>query len=215
MGHPIWPFFDLRVRTPRLELIPIDDEVGTQLALLAAKGIHDPSFMPFGFEWTDVPSPQLERNTMQYYWRTRAELSPSAWTLSLAVVADGEVLGTTGMITSHFPATRSFETGSWLGKEFQGRGIGKEMRVATLQLGFEGFGAQVATTAAYEDNGPSLGVTRHLGYEENGTIVKPRRGRPGTSLQFRMSREDFTARLRRDDIELIGVEPCLPLLGLA
>ena len=75
MTHPVWPFFDLRVVTPTLELVPIDDEVGTELALLAARGIHDPEFMPFAFPWTDVPSPQLERNTMQFYWRTRAEMS--------------------------------------------------------------------------------------------------------------------------------------------
>jgi len=30
-----------------------------------------------------------------------------------------------------------------------------------------------------------------------------------------MSGDDFTDRLQRDDIELIGVEPCLDLLGLA
>lgn len=215
MGHPIWPFFDLRVRTPRLELIPIDDEVGTQLALLAAKGIHDPSFMPFAMEWTDVASPQLERNCMQFYWRLRAELSPASWNLNFAVAVDGELVGSTGLITSHFPATRTFETGSWLGREFQGRGIGKEMRIASLQLGFEGFGAQFATTVAFEDNGPSLGVTRHLGYEDNGVSIKPRRGQPGTSLHFRMSRADFDSRLHRDDIEITGVEPCLPFLGLA
>jgi len=27
MAHPIWPFYELRVVTPRLELLPIDDEV--------------------------------------------------------------------------------------------------------------------------------------------------------------------------------------------
>ena len=34
-----------------------------------------------------------------------------------------------------FRTLRTFETGSWLGREFQGRGIGKEMRAATL-IGF-------------------------------------------------------------------------------
>ena len=68
MTHPIWPLHDLIVRTPRLELRYIDDALAVELALLAAKGVHDPGFMPFAFEWTDVPSPQLERNTLQFYW---------------------------------------------------------------------------------------------------------------------------------------------------
>ena len=214
MAHPIWPFFDLRVATPRLELRPIDDETGVQLAQLAAKGIHDPGVMPFAFDWTDVPSPQLERNTLQFYWRTRAELSPQAWSLNLAVVVDGEVVGTTGLMGSQFSITRVFETGSWLGAAHQGRGIGKEMRVATLHLGFIGLGGVLATTAAFDDNGPSLGVTRSLGYTENGRAAKVRRGVPATSLLFQMSREYFDEHLRRDDVTLIGVEPCLPVLGL-
>jgi RimJ/RimL family protein N-acetyltransferase len=214
MTHPIWPFFDLRVVTPRLELVAIDDQVGTELAQLAARGIHDPDFMPFAFEWTDAQSPQLERNTLQYYWRTRAAMTPEQWSLDLAVKVDGHIAGTTGLITQRFAASRVFETGSWLGREFQGRGLGKEMRVATLQLGFEGFGGRLATTTAFADNGPSLGVTRSLGYESNGEAVKVRRGEAARSLQFTMARESFDARLRRDDIALHGVEACLPLLGL-
>jgi RimJ/RimL family protein N-acetyltransferase len=215
MTHPIWPFHDLVVRTPRLELRYIDDTLAVELAMLAAKGVHDPGFMPFAFEWTDVPSPQLERNTLQFYWRTRAELGPAAWVLNFAVVVDGEVVGTTGFITSQFATTRVFETGSWLGRAHQGKGIGKEMRIATLQLGFDGFAAQVATTTAFADNGPSLGVTRSLGYEPNGEELKVRRGEPATSLHFRLTRDQFQARLRSDDITLHGVEPCLPVLGLA
>jgi RimJ/RimL family protein N-acetyltransferase len=214
MAPPIWPFFDLRVVTPRLELVAIDDHVAVELAQLAAKGIHDPDFMPFAFEWTDVPSPQLERNTLQFYWRTRAELSPAAWNLNLAARVDGHIVGTTGLMAHQFPVTRTVETGSWLGREFQGLGIGKEMRIATLHLGFLGFDACTATTAAFHDNGPSLGVTRSLGYEPNGSAVKVRRGEAATSLQFIMSRERFAEHLQRDDIVLHGVEPCLPLLGL-
>lgn len=214
MAHPIWPFFDLRVVTPRLELLPIDDEVGVELAQLAAKGIHDPEYMPFGLPWTDVPSPQLERNALQFHWRTRAELSPDHWMLNFAVAIEGRIVGSTGFITHQYPALRTFETGSWLGREFQGRGIGKEMRVANLQLGFLGFGARHATTAAWDDNGPSLGVTRSLGYTENGHARMARRGQVVRQLRFEMSREHFDARLRRDDISLHGVEACLPLLGL-
>ena len=85
---------------------------------------------------------------------------------------------------------------------------------ASLQLGFLGFGARHATTAAWDDNGPSLGVTRSLGYTENGHARMVRRGQEARQLRFEMTREHFEAHLRRDDIELHGVEACLPLLGL-
>ncbi|MDO8361708.1 MAG: GNAT family protein [Actinomycetota bacterium] len=215
MTHPIWPLFDLRVSTPRLELRYIDDELAAELSLLAAQGVHDPSFMPFAFEWTDVPSPQLERNTMQFYWRTRADLGPAAWNLNFAVIVEGAVVGTTGLMASQFAVTRVFETGSWLGRAHQGQGLGKEMRIAALQLGFDGFGAHVATTAAFDDNGPSLGVTRSLGYTANGHARKVRRGEPAITLLYELTHERFAATLQRDDIRLHGVPECLPLLGLA
>lgn len=215
MAHPYWPFFDLEVRTPRLTLRAIDDRTATELAALAAEGIHDPERMPFGVEWTDVEPPQLQVNTMQYHWRCRAELTADAWTLDLAVFEDDVLVGSTGLITRQFPTTRAFETGSWLGRRFQGRGLGTEMRIATLHLGFEGFGARLATTAAFDDNPASLGVTRRLGYEPNGEEIRVRRGRPARSLRWRMGTEAFRQRVRRDDVELSGVAACLPLLGLA
>lgn len=214
MTHPVWPLFDLRVTTPRLELRYVDDELATELAALAAKGIHDPATMPFGMPWSDVPSPQLEQNAFQFYWRCRADTSPKDWSINLATLVDGKVVGTTGLITHEFPTLRQFETGSWLGREHQGRGFGKEMRVATLQLGFVGFGAQHATTSAWHDNGPSLGVTRSLGYSANGVRRQMRRDEGDLMQLFEMSRADFVARLQRDDITLHGVAECLPLLGL-
>ncbi|MCE9623782.1 MAG: GNAT family N-acetyltransferase [Actinomycetia bacterium] len=214
MTHPIWPLFDLRVRTPRLELRYLDDELATELALLSAKGIHDPSTMPFGLPWSDVASPELERNAMQFYWRNRAETTPNSWSIGLATIVDGTVVGTTALETTNFPTLREFGTGSWLGREFQGKGIGKEMRVATLQLGFLGFGAEHATTSAWHDNEPSLGVTRSLGYSAVGVRRQLRRADSDTMHLFEMSRADFVARLQRDDITLHGVAGCLPLLGL-
>jgi RimJ/RimL family protein N-acetyltransferase len=214
MLHPVWPLFDLRVVTPRLELRAIDDDMGAALARLAARGIHDPGFMPFAVEWTDVQGDELLRNTMQYYWRCRADWSTASWSLNLATVVDGEVVGTTGLMGQHFPELRQFETGSWLGREFQGRGIGTEMRVASLQLGFAGLDARVATTVAFDDNPSSLGVTGKLGYVANGSARRLRRGAPATSLHFEMSRDHWAAHVRRDDITIEGLEGCLPMFGL-
>ncbi|MDO8390875.1 MAG: GNAT family protein [Actinomycetota bacterium] len=214
MTHPIWPLFDLRVVTPRVELRYIDDEIACALALLAQRGVHDPAFMPFSIEWTDVPSPQLERNTMQYYWRCRADTSPANWNINFGVLVGGEVVGTTSLMAADFLTLRQFETGSWLGREHQGKGLGKEMRIATLHLGFLGLAALWATTGAFADNQPSLGVTRGLGYTVAGQRRTVSRGHSRTLHGFELGRDEFTARLQRDDVELHGVEACLPLLGL-
>ncbi len=214
MTHLVWPLFDLRVRTPRLELRYIDDEMAAELARLAARGIHDPDFMPFAMPWSSEPSPALERNTMQFYWRCRAEMSPTDWNINLATIVDGTVVGTTALIAKDFPILRVFETGSWLGRTSQGQGIGKEMRIATLHLGFLGLAGQIATTGAWNDNGPSLGVTKSLGYTPAAQRRGVRQAKAATMHHFEMSRPDFIARLRRNDIELHGVDDCLSFLGL-
>lgn len=72
--------------TPRLMLRYISDDLGVELALRATEGIHDPASMPFSEPWTDVPSPELERNSLRYYWRRRAETTAEHWDLNLAVV---------------------------------------------------------------------------------------------------------------------------------
>jgi RimJ/RimL family protein N-acetyltransferase len=214
MTHPIWPLFDLRVTTPRLEMRYIDDQLAVDLAQLAARGVHDPSLMPFAMPWTDVEPPQLQRNTMQWYWRCRAEVSPARWHIEFAVLVDGIVNGSTSLGADDFHTLRQFETGSWLGREFQGRGIGKEMRQAALHLGFAGLGAHFATTGAFDDNIASLRVTRSLGYREEGRHRSLRRNAVAETIRYRMPCDDWAERLRRDDIAVSGLDPCLPLLGL-
>lgn len=214
MSHPIWPLFDLQARTPKLTLRYIDDDLSVRLAELAARGIHDPSWMPFAVPWTDFESPDLERRAMQFHWRCRADTSPAGWRIPLAVLVDGEVVGASDLAAAHFPQLRQFETGSWLGREYQGRGLGKELRLATLTLGFDGLGADLATTGAYDDNRPSLGVTRSLGYQPNGQRRQLRRGRPDEIIEFRMTREHFDT-IRRDDIAVMGTEPVRELLGIS
>jgi RimJ/RimL family protein N-acetyltransferase len=214
MGHPHWPLFDLVVRTPRLTVRYIDDPLGDELAALAAQGVHDTEFMPFTLPWTDVAPPELERNALRWYWRSRAETGPESWNLQFAVFDGDDVVGTTALIADKFPVVRTFETGSWLGRRFQGRGIGTEMRIATLHLGFVGFDALVATTAAFADNGPSLGVTRKLGYAANGVTWLDRRGARAEINRFTMSRAHFLEHIQRDDIEIEGDEPVREFLGI-
>ena len=213
--NPYWPFFELRVTTPRIELRYPDDDDLTALAALGAKGVHPPEMMPFTIPWTDVPSPERERNTLKHFWGERAALSPEGWSLPMVTVRDGEVVGMQALSSQgDYRVTKAVGTGSWLGMAHQGQGIGKETRAAILHLAFDGLSADVALSGAYTDNPASIAVSRALGYEDNGIYFGSRRGKPARQHMFRLMREDWEQR-RRDDIVIEGLAPCLPLLGLA
>lgn len=206
------PMFGLEVRTPRLVLRYPDDHDALALAELGAGGVHDPDATPFSIQWTSVPSPHQERNTLGFLWDQRSTAQRDDWHLPLATIVDGEVVGSQGLEASSWSVLRQVGTGSWLGQEHQGRGIGTEMRSAALHLAFAGFGALRATTGAWEDNAPSLAVTARLGYRPNGDERCVRKGEAATMRRFAMDRDDWEAG-RRDDIELVGAEAVAALFG--
>ena len=208
----VWPLFGLTVRTPRLELrYPTDDDL-LDLAELSAD-IHDPEARPFAFAWNQGTDEQRNHRVLQFHWGRRGDWSPDAWRCELVTVVDGEVVGTQGVLASTFAVSRTVETGSWLGRRHQGKGIGTEMRAAVLHLAFAGLGAERAETGAIEGNEPSIRVTTGLGYRPNGEAVHVDGDERRRELKFLLDRADWEAR-RRDDIELLGLEPCLPLFGL-
>lgn len=205
MANDHWPLFDLEVRTPLLTLRYLNDELAAELVEVAAAGVHDPSTMPFSVPWTDLPRPEMEREAMRFYWSSRADTRPESWRLLHAVLLDDEVIGAGDLFATDFRELRRFETGSWLGRAFQGRGFGKELRMAALTLGFDGLFGDVAETIAWADNHASIGVTRALGYTQCGSSRQLRRGVADDQLSFRMLRARWSE-IRRDDITLFGIE---------
>ncbi len=211
--HPYWPLFDLRVRTPRLELrLPTDDELVELVRITDEQGVHDPDTMPFTIPWTDRPTPHRQRESMQFFWRCRADWSPFNWNFNGAVFVDGCPVGVQGLGAAHFKVLRSVNTGSWLGRGSQGQGLGKEMRAAILHLAFAGLGAREARSGAFADNASSAATSRSLGYQDDGTEVARRRDAPGMVQRFLLTREQWEAR-RRDDITIEGLEGCLDMFG--
>lgn len=208
-----WPLFDLVIRTPRLECRYLTPDLILEVVELAATGIHPPEQMPFGVPWTDAPPGELERNSLQHLWGLWSSRQTERWNLPFAVVVDGAVAGMTNILGEEFAVLRQAATGSWLGRAYQGQGIGTEFRHAMLELIFAGLGAERALSAAYEDNPASLGVSRKLGYRENGDLWMTRRGEPARQIRLVVDRADWE-RIRRDDITIDGLEPCLGLLGL-
>jgi len=214
MAHPLWPLFDLRLRTDRLELrLPSDDEL-VGLMETARAGIHPPDEMPFGIAWTDKPSPRFEREFAQHHWGARASWSPDRWDLHLAVFLDGTPIGAQTVHATEFPVMREVHTGSWIARPLQGRGYGKEVRTAALALAFDGLGAEAATSGAFLDNIQSNAVSRALGYEADGFSRLAPRGVVRDLQRWRMTREAWRAR-PRPAVAIDGLEPCLDLFGMS
>ncbi|NUU18998.1 GNAT family N-acetyltransferase [Cellulomonas humilata] len=212
----LWPVAGLRVVSGDLELRYLDDDRLLALARLAQDGVHAPDAMPFTVPWTQGTPTEVARSVLTYQWGARAAVAPERWKLELAVLRDGEVLGTQALMASDFPVIRTAETGSWLGRRHQGQGVGTRMRLMILHLLFEGFGGRYATTSAFDDNGPSNGVTRRIGYAENGIDLIDRLGGLATSRRYLLDRATWDARPAdlRPEVRLHGVEAAREQLGL-
>ena len=208
-----WPLFGLRIRSEHLVLrLPTDEEL---LALLdlAKAGIHPPDQMPFGVAWSAEPSPRFERGFLAHHWQCRAEWSVEKWQLNLLVEADGQPVGSQTVASDGFPIHRVVNTGSWLGRAYQGRGWGKEMRSAVLAFAFDALGARSAESTAFLDNAASNAVSRTLGYVENGRGSMAPQGLARETQQFRMSVEDWRAR-ERPLVDIERFDACRPMFGI-
>jgi RimJ/RimL family protein N-acetyltransferase len=208
-----WPLYGLRIRTPRLELRLPDNEELAALGELAARGVHDPALMPFAYPWTDLPPAERARSVMQFSWRCLGSWTPGNWSLPLCVFKDGVVVGLQEIAAGDFAVLREVRTGSWLGADHQGQGIGTEMRAAVLHLAFAGLGAEHARSEAFADNPASFAVSRKLGYQPDGIARHVVRGRPVDSQRVRLTRDHWEAG-PRIEATLDGLPACLPLLGL-
>ncbi len=214
--HPLaeaWPLFALRVRNGPTELRLPDEADLAALAALARDGIHDPAQMPFSYPWTDADPAQRATSVAQWAWRTRADWMPQKWSLELVAVEDDQVVGTQGIKAHDFAITREFETGSWVGRRHQGRGVATRMRQAVLHLGFAGLGAQVGRSAAFSDNAASLHISEKLGYRWDGTSRQARRGEPAEMIRLVLTRADWQA-TGPPGVTIDGLESCESWFGL-
>jgi RimJ/RimL family protein N-acetyltransferase len=208
-----WPLFGLRIRTERLELrIPTDLDL-FDLTAVARNGVYAPGDMPFLVPWTEVPSPDFEYSFLQYHWGIRANWTPDSWRCELAVFENGRAGGAQAISGDGFHTERTISTGSWLGQEFQGRGIGKEMRSAALSFAFDYLEAQWVTSSAFVENVASQGVSRSLGYEETSHEWVGDEGNQREAINFLMTPELWYAR-ERPPIEVDGFEDCAIFFGL-
>jgi RimJ/RimL family protein N-acetyltransferase len=201
------PLWEIRVRTPRLELrLPSDDELA-ELFRVAQAGIHPPDQMPFYVPWTD----NLDLDAFVAFHRSAwTEWRPEKWALNLIAFLDGAPIGSQGAEAKDFAVTREVETGSWLGARFQGRGLGTEQRAAVLELAFSGLQAEAAVSGSFSHNVKSQRVSEKLGYRRTGTRTMMSRGEPVEHYDYHLERRGWSSPI---EVEITGLEPALPLFG--
>ncbi len=209
-----YPPLNLQVQTPVLSLLGATDELLERLVPLVRKGVATAPPWPF-----DDPMSLYKDNPdrvwewLRRVWAGRAKVSESFWRLYFVVVVDGQPVGMQDLIGSDFSALGTVTSFSWLTADARGRGLGKEMRDAVLHLAFAGLGARQAGSDAFTDNDASNRISQALGYQPNGFDWATRRGDPAELYRWRLTRDDWSS-MRRDDIDLVGVAECLPVLGI-
>ncbi len=207
-----WPPAALRLRTERLELRWLDDDLLDDLVDLAAAGIHPADEMPFATPWSTLPDDELRLRTLRHHWRMRADLSPGSWTLAFGVISDGVLVGVQDLAAAGFAVRRTVATGSWLGRAHQGRGIGTEMRRAVLSLAFDHLGAERAESGWLDGNVASERVARRLGYSGDGRRIHAIDGRRRTEQRVSIELDAWRAGAH-GAVRVDGLDACRSLLG--
>ena len=184
----VLPLLGLRITAGPVELRGITDDLLGPLADLAVEGISTPGGPPFLTPWKTEPPQHLPRFFAQYYWQLRADFTLDRWTAPLAVLCEGEPAGVQELFGDKYLVNRTTETGSWLARRFQGRGIGTAMRQVVAAFAFDHLDAQHVTSAAFSDNVASVSVSRKVGYTENGVDIWAREGKPVPHQRFLLSR---------------------------
>jgi RimJ/RimL family protein N-acetyltransferase len=201
------PLTRLILRTPRLELRLATLAEQRALYRVAEAGIHDPAEMPFEVPWTDTLN---EEAFLAYHRETLDGWRPEEWRLNLVAFHDGDPIGSQGLEADALARTGTVRTGSWLGRDWQRKGLGTEMRAAVLTLAFEGLGVERARSGALAGNAQSLGVSRKLGYRVVGSHTLSPRGKPVEHTDLQLDRDRFSSPV---PVEIEGLDRVRELFG--
>jgi RimJ/RimL family protein N-acetyltransferase len=211
MGHPCWPIFDLRLTVGELELRPLTEADLVPLSDLRPPDVEiDPRLPDLG-----GGDERLRAGAAlhQSYWSSFGSWRTDNWRLGFVALVAGVYAGGQEIEAAQFAVRRTVETASWLSTAWRGRGIGKAMRLTVLALAFDGLGAEVAETEAWHDNAASLGVSRSLGYVDNGVGRHVRGDRADDMPRMRLTRATWLARHAQHGVRVDGLDGCRRLFG--
>jgi RimJ/RimL family protein N-acetyltransferase len=209
--HRYWPLAGLLLATDDVTLRPMTEgDLGSLADLVPDDVEQNPIFPSYaGRDGRAAHGTVLH----QTYWHSLGTWRSESWTLPLTVSVDGSPVGVQTLEADDFAARRTVDSSSWLTTTARGRGIGKRMRRAILTLAFDGLGAMVAETSAWHDNEASLGVSRSLGYVDNGVYTHADPGRVDEMRRMRLIRAVWLQH-RHTDVRIEGLPPCLPFFGV-
>ncbi|MEV6598579.1 GNAT family N-acetyltransferase [Actinoplanes sp. NPDC051346] len=208
MTRSAWPLFDLRIRCGPAELRTVRE---SDLPLLASIQPDDYEHDPRAEMLPGLDLAQnRERLVYQNYWRAMGTWSPSSWTLQLAVVHSGAIVGMQSLEAEDFPTLRTVDSSSWLIASVRGRGVGVAMRKAVLGLAFDHLEAVAAISSARRDNAASLGVSRSIGYTDNGLSLNDSGSGLVELRHMRLTVQQWRAAGHNSEVIVNGLTPCLP-----
>jgi L-phenylalanine/L-methionine N-acetyltransferase len=128
--------------------------------------------------WKCYTSPMVVRNTLQLPYRSlesvRELLTKSGeGQYTLVAVADGEVVGVIGLHTSSRPrVNHRGEIGMMVRDDWQGKGVGKAMMQAVVDLADKWLNLTRIELTVFTDNEPAIALYRKFGFEIEGTLRK-------------------------------------------
>ena len=212
MTYDYWPMFDIALTTRDLELRHLTE---ADLPALARTLPPDVELDPAATMYDGLDKARRRGVvTHQEYWKSRGSWCAQSWALNFGVFHDGELIGSQGLEGEDFPMLRTVDSSSFLAPAARGLGLGKQMRSAVLALAFGPLGAAHAITSAWHDNGASLGVSRALGYVDNGLTMHRRGEVADVMAHMRLSRDGWLASGSSGGVVVPGVEKCMPSFGL-
>ncbi|HYO31991.1 MAG TPA: GNAT family protein [Nocardioidaceae bacterium] len=212
MTNHYWPMFDIRLTTRDLVLRQVTE---ADLPSLAAIVPEDLEQNPASTTYAGLDRAHNRGVvTHQDYWRMLGAWRPQSWALCFGVFREGELVGSQVLEGEDFPVLRTVDSWSFLSPAVRGLGVGKLMRAAVLTLAFGPLGARFAITSAWTDNHASLGVSRALGYADNGITAHRRGDAAGEMAHLRLTRETWMSSPWREQVTVSGLEECLAYFGL-
>ena len=217
-----WPLFGLSAVHRDLLLREATDDDVLALARVVEDGVVEAGnehFMPRLLLGRAATLEERLANFLRYQWGRRSTTATEKWDLAFAVLLDGRVVGSQAVHSREFPVLREVHTGSYLARHVQGAGVGTRMRAMVLELSFNYFGAEWATSGFVEGNERSRRLSARLGYEGDGIELL---GGPGAreavkSHRLRLSRKRWLENRPSwlDEVSWSGVNGAKTFLGIS
>ncbi len=206
----MWPLSGIHLRTADLALSVLTEADLPEVAEVLPDDVElDPAATTY---------PGLDRQAgrwaavAQAYWAAMGTWSPDEWRLPFLVRRGDRMIGIQWLEGPVFQSDRTVDSASWLRVEDRGRGYGKQMRAAVLELAFRHLEASAAISSAVVTNAASLGVSGALGYLATHTSVLEHSGE--TLQHLRLERATWESSGLGRGVEIVGAHAALPFFGL-